>query len=1047
LSLQKHSDVGAGSQPAQERAGYEPAPTVNNLHSLASQIVREVVIPELTTEVNEGKNFAQLRQVYNSLILATWYKKKIKDSILAQVYADRNKVAGVGYDRSLIIKSSVPSAPRVSLRPIGHLEGGTNAVSDEAILTKTTNPNKIASLPLVARNDTNGNTNDVDLIYQRYLKAFKKGVYNYIKEEQDPVTQEVMPRKYFSGGFNLMLGNEAMVTTYRDETVIGSASKGQFFTLHIILDIFRSKLGFQTPQAVLPRKLDDEAAKEISQERAWIINARALINKKYTAEAERMLNDIKDVISKFGSIPEDVRDDLKRTEIIVSDLIGEKWAMGGVFFLTDFEKKPVIVINTMEFLKMSQNKRRFTLGHELGHVLFRDVHETMMLYKKANQLPVGFYETDNMIEDRCDRIGLYVARQIAPFSGKEQMVKDLDFLDGDFGSFNEFSPHTPNGLRLEQLKLHFEEDLTEDEISDFMFNWSIPVNRRRNTQRIGVRERDYARSNPGFFQRLRALQLEWQWRMNMEMKLSFNLGDQYKTYKKLSRTTLKSANRAMIKNIPASYRNLKLFADEQRDLFAGKEGATKEENKLAWLNLTDHIRVNFIDRTGEDFLKYTKSQAADGEDLYTFNLPKDITVSETLGLIEKIEAIEIGDEEHTPVPLRDEMKLVLPEPKTQEAYVRRVRTHLEAATYFRGLRLLGLSKRNDQLIRTWTQKVEKWIRVLLFLKPRTPIGDVLQKAAERIRKAKVENATAEEKSVIEVEAIKNILKQIRKFGGWNKSKQFYELLEASPAVADETNELCCVLRSALTALYLRQLGIEVWSVQVSGHIFLLSRLSNGEYFVVEPSESKEFSYRASIPMLNHEVPQDGTIVNEIINNESGKNNLGNFLVMPWQKGVLSCFYFSLGNTLDHGKIDTYYKAIDLSPKYYSVYLNLAIELENQNKLEEAIEAYKKVIAIDSKNLNARSSLRYVLKRLEDREKATEAGSGNLAMTGQEKRGGIDLTSNQFLQTQNGPGGEIKFHIDPAMLAELQKSPGFEARVISIQPLESLPEFLGIKQEN
>ena len=64
---------------------------------LAYRIVREIVIPELTREVNKDKNFSQLRQVYSSLILATWYKKKIKDSILEQVYADKNKVKGVGH--------------------------------------------------------------------------------------------------------------------------------------------------------------------------------------------------------------------------------------------------------------------------------------------------------------------------------------------------------------------------------------------------------------------------------------------------------------------------------------------------------------------------------------------------------------------------------------------------------------------------------------------------------------------------------------------------------------------------------------------------------------------------------------------------------------------------------------------------------------------------------------------------------------------------------------------------------------------------------------
>ena len=112
-----------------------------SISALGSQIVREIVIPALTKEVNGGKNFAQLRQVFYSLILATWYKKKIKDSILNKVYSNRNKIGGV-----------------------------------------------------------NVSAGDKDKIYQEYLKAFKKGVYNYIKEEPDQITGQTIPRKYFSGG-------------------------------------------------------------------------------------------------------------------------------------------------------------------------------------------------------------------------------------------------------------------------------------------------------------------------------------------------------------------------------------------------------------------------------------------------------------------------------------------------------------------------------------------------------------------------------------------------------------------------------------------------------------------------------------------------------------------------------------------------------------------------------------------------------------------------------------------------------------------------------
>jgi len=127
----------------------------NGINALGSQVVREIIIPELTKEVNENKNFAQLRQVYNSLILATWYKKKIKDSILEQVYADKNKVAGVNIND-----------PR-----------------------------------------------EKEKIFQKYLRAFKKGVFNYIKDDIDPVTQEATPRKYFSGGMLLVPSRAILIMT------------------------------------------------------------------------------------------------------------------------------------------------------------------------------------------------------------------------------------------------------------------------------------------------------------------------------------------------------------------------------------------------------------------------------------------------------------------------------------------------------------------------------------------------------------------------------------------------------------------------------------------------------------------------------------------------------------------------------------------------------------------------------------------------------------------------------------------------------------------
>ena len=113
-----------------------------NENALGAQIVRTVIIPELNREVNEGKNFSKLRQIFQSLILAAWYKKKIKEDILSQVYINQHKISGINLEDHL----------------------------------------------------------SKEKIYQRYLMAFKKGTYNYIKEETDPLTQKTVVRKYFSGG-------------------------------------------------------------------------------------------------------------------------------------------------------------------------------------------------------------------------------------------------------------------------------------------------------------------------------------------------------------------------------------------------------------------------------------------------------------------------------------------------------------------------------------------------------------------------------------------------------------------------------------------------------------------------------------------------------------------------------------------------------------------------------------------------------------------------------------------------------------------------------
>jgi len=127
---------------------------VEKVSNVSSKIIKELILPAIEKEVNEGKNFSNLRQIAQSMILATWYKKNLKESLLGKVYIDQNKVKGID------------------------LEDKTQK----------------------------------EQIYQQYLQAIQKGVYNYIKEDFDPNTQETLQRKYFAGGFTAGEMSAALTT-------------------------------------------------------------------------------------------------------------------------------------------------------------------------------------------------------------------------------------------------------------------------------------------------------------------------------------------------------------------------------------------------------------------------------------------------------------------------------------------------------------------------------------------------------------------------------------------------------------------------------------------------------------------------------------------------------------------------------------------------------------------------------------------------------------------------------------------------------------------
>jgi hypothetical protein len=171
------SHVGADLVSARisERADIKSAPT----SELAKQFLKDIIIPAIEKEVNEGANFAPLRQIFYSMILATWYKRALKDALLNQVYSDKAKTSGFRLE---------------------DLKEG-------------------------------------EKIYSRYLEAYKKGVFNQIREVNDPLTGEAVPRKYFSGGLNF--GVDAAMAVTKD-LMSGDSAEAQGRTLVVRADMAMS---------------------------------------------------------------------------------------------------------------------------------------------------------------------------------------------------------------------------------------------------------------------------------------------------------------------------------------------------------------------------------------------------------------------------------------------------------------------------------------------------------------------------------------------------------------------------------------------------------------------------------------------------------------------------------------------------------------------------------------------------------------------------------------------------------------------------------------
>jgi len=240
------------------------SPSLNPSHkgreNISTDLIRQIILPAIEREVNEGQNFALLRQINNSLVLATWYKTVLKESLLGKIYADQSKVAGV----------------------------------EQADITNNQE------------------------IYNQYLEAFKQGVYNYTKEEYDPATQQIIPKKYFSGGYSTLQNGKPLaqrihrVDPVQDVKVIRNA---------IDLASLVEKVTVNLDEASAAGESQDPAMLITPEQRAAEIKAIDIILKNIDKLKKTSYYEINLIWSEDDPDPKDAPDVYKRVSRLARQIV------------------------------------------------------------------------------------------------------------------------------------------------------------------------------------------------------------------------------------------------------------------------------------------------------------------------------------------------------------------------------------------------------------------------------------------------------------------------------------------------------------------------------------------------------------------------------------------------------------------------------------------------------------------------------------------------------------------------------------------------------
>ncbi|MGA9131262.1 MAG: toll/interleukin-1 receptor domain-containing protein [Candidatus Sulfotelmatobacter sp.] len=148
------------------------------------QTFKEMVLPHIQKEVNESEHFVALRQIYHALILATWFKKKLRS-----VPAYKELFESVDSDN--------PASLPMTIRSVKSLD--SQKVDREPTVCSVLQPDTKHNLDHATPNAPAFDIADNVEFYQKYIRLFRNGVFRCARAEEGDKPGEIINRMYFSG--------------------------------------------------------------------------------------------------------------------------------------------------------------------------------------------------------------------------------------------------------------------------------------------------------------------------------------------------------------------------------------------------------------------------------------------------------------------------------------------------------------------------------------------------------------------------------------------------------------------------------------------------------------------------------------------------------------------------------------------------------------------------------------------------------------------------------------------------------------------------------